>query len=180
MSAELSIHLPQSLFAAAECASFSGTYQPATIEMGPDEYSVASPMQWNATVTNVGGAFLVSGSVSGQVSTSCARCLDEFTIDIDGEIEGYFIIEGQGQAPEDMDEDEFDILPASNDIDMQPLLLAVVLVELPLIPLCDDGCLGICQTCGKNLNEGPCDCSPVEDDFVPANPFAALKDLKFD
>lgn len=180
MNPQLIVHIPQSLFATAETAEFSGTYEPGSIDMGPDTYSAVQPMSWTATITNVGGAFLVRGSVTGSVSTACARCLDDFTIPVNGEIEGYFIIEGQGEAPEDMDDDEFDILPPTNEIDMEPLLLAAVLLELPLIPLCDEECKGICQTCGKNLNEGPCDCASEEADVSPAHPFAALKDLKFD
>lgn len=180
MNDNLIVHIPQSMFSAAETAVFSGTYDPQTIDMGPDEYTIAEPMEWSAIITNVGGAFLVTGTVMGSAKTACARCLDDFTIDVNGEIEGYFIIEGQGQAPEDMDDDEFDVLSPDNDIDMAPLLLAAVLLELPLIPLCDDDCKGICQTCGKNLNEGPCECSCEDDGFAPENPFAALRNLKFD
>ena len=56
--------------------------------------------------------------------------------------------------------------------------MAGVLIELPLVALCDEECLGLCPQCGKNLNEGPCDCKPKdeEDDFSQ-NPFAVLKNL---
>ena len=35
--------------------------------------------------------------------------------------------------------------------------------SIPLKPLCDLACAGICPQCGKDLNEGPCDCQPEPD-----------------
>ena len=59
--------------------------------------------------------------------------------------------------------------------------MAALLLEIPLIPLCDDDCKGLCSTCGANLNEGPCGCAPGDDaDFEMAkNPFAALAGFEF-
>ena len=61
-------------------------------------------------------------------------------------------------------------------------LSAALIVDLPLQPLCDEDCQGLCPQCGKNLNDGPCGCEPPQDDveFEEAkNPFAALKDFPF-
>ena len=81
-----------------------------------------------------------------------------------------------------MEGDEFDLLPESNTIDLVPLITAALLVEVPLVPLCDDDCEGLCLQCGKNLNEGPCECAPAAEDdaSMKPNPFAALKDYKFE
>ena len=78
--------------------------------------------------------------------------------------------------------DEFDVLPADKVIDLEPLITAALLLEFPLIPLCDEECKGLCPQCGANLNEGPCGCEPAadDDDDMPPNPFAALKDFPFD
>lgn len=179
----LSIEIPQNLLAPAESASYEGTFALPSFEFGPDDYTAASPFAWHVRISNVGGALLVEGDVRGSVTTACARCLEDAVFDIEGEVEGYFIIEGEGEAPEGMDEDEFDVLPESQVLDLEPLLQAAIFVELPLIPLCREDCAGICQMCGKNLNEGPCDCTPAsdEDDGIsPNNPFAALKSLKLD
>ena len=180
----LVIEIPAELFAPAESSSYAGELAISSFEFGPDEYRAARPLSWNASITNVGGALLVSGTVKGQVTTACARCLEDAAFDVEGEIEGYFLIEGEGEAPDDMEEDEFDVLPEDNKLDLEPLILAAVYVELPLIPLCREDCKGICPTCGANLNEGPCDCVPDasdEDDGInPNNPFPALKGLKQD
>ena len=45
--------------------------------------------------------------------------------------------------------------------DLSELIRQTLLVSLPLQPLCREACAGLCPQCGKNWNEGPCDC-PTE------------------
>lgn len=182
MNAATRISVPPELFAPAESSHFEGQITLSSLEVGPDSYTFASPLSWSADITNTGEALLVTGTVQGEASTSCARCLDEFTFPVCGEIEGYFLLDRDQEAPDDMDDDEFDVLPENHVIDLEPLIIAALLLEFPLVPLCDEDCKGLCPTCGENLNEGPCGCAPAEkgDDDVPPNPFAVLKDFPFD
>ena len=183
VGADLAIDVPGELFAPAETATFSGAYDMGAFEFGPDSYEALGPLPFSVTLTNVGGALLVQGSISGSVRTSCSRCLEAAEYDVESDVEGYFIIEGEGEAPDDMDDDEFDVLPESNRIDLEPLLRAAVLADLPLVPVCDDDCKGLCPICGANLNEGPCGCKPREaekEPSAPTNPFEALKNYKFE
>lgn len=177
------ITVPAELFAPAQYAHYEGELALPVMKAGPDLYDFAAPVTWQADITNTGDALLVSGTVEGEASTSCARCLDTFTFPVTGEIEGYFVIGGESDAPEDMDEDEFDLLGEDNVIDLDPLIKAALLLEFPLVPLCDDACLGLCPVCGADLNDGPCGCDPApaqEEADAPPNPFAALKDFPFE
>lgn len=180
MNAETRIEVPAELFAPAESSHFQGQITLPKLETGPDCYEFSEPLSWQATISNTGDALLVTGSVQGVASTACARCLDEFTIPLDGEIEGYFLLSHEQDAPEDMDDDEFDVLPENHIIDFEPLIIAALLLEFPLVPLCDEDCKGLCPTCGANLNEGACECTHTSDDDTPPNPFAVLKDFPFD
>jgi uncharacterized protein len=47
---------------------------------------------------------------------------------------------------------------------------------LPTKRLCSEDCKGLCPYCGKDLNEGRCDCEV--DEIDPR--FEVLKKLKFD
>ena len=154
----------------------------AAFEIMDEIRDFAGPLAWQADISNTGDALLVTGTVEGEAKTACARCLDEVSFPVTGEIEGYFLLDETKAAPEDMDEDEFDVLPADKVIDLEPLITAALLLEFPLIPLCDEECKGLCPQCGANLNEGPCGCEPAadDDDDMPPNPFAALKDFPFD
>ena len=181
------IRIPSELFAPAESSRFEGNIDLSAVETGSDVYTFSKPLAWRVDITNTGGAFLVAGTVEGEARAVCARCLDEFAFPVAGEIEGYYLIGPDSRAPEGMDDDEFDILPDDNAIDLEPLIRAALLLEFPLIPLCDDDCQGLCPACGANLNEGPCCCAAAdrEADEAPSgasrpHPFAALKDYTFE
>lgn len=184
----LRIVMPPEMFAPAAYRHLEGEARIPVVKAGPDLYDFAEPLTWQADVTNTGGALLVTGEVRGEARTSCARCLKEISFPVAGEIEGYFLTEPEGEAPEDMDDDEFDILPDDRAIDFEPLIVAALLLDFPLIPLCDEDCKGLCPSCGADLNEGPCGCdnpSEVKDASDPdaalarENPFAVLKNFDF-
>ena len=177
----LSLEVPAELFSPAEFAQFEGTVAVDEFECGPDSYRFSEPLSWHADVSNTGDALLVTGNVTGEARTDCARCLEDAVFDIEGEIEGDFLLD-DAESPEGADEDEFDRLPANHVLDMESLVVAAIVFELPLVPLCGEDCKGLCPQCGADLNEGPCGCAPTadDDDDTPPNPFAALKDFPFD
>lgn len=178
------IQIPDRLYSTAEFQRFEGTWDADVLTSGPDEYRFVRPLSWQVTVSNTGGAILVSGTVEGRAETDCARCAEPFELDLAGEVEGYFVIPGmETEGQEEAEDEEFDLLPEDGRLDVAPLLSAALIVELPLVPLHDEDCKGLCPQCGKNLNEGPCGCEPTEEDedFEAAkNPFAALKGYKFE
>ncbi|MFR1166572.1 MAG: YceD family protein [Adlercreutzia equolifaciens] len=155
------IAIPEALLETAATRHFEGTLDLAELAAGPDTYIFAAPVSWSVEATNTGDAILVQGTAAGDATTQCARCLEDVTYGLEGDIEGYFLIGGEEEAetPEDMEGDEFDFLPDNRKIDLVPLIVAALLLEVPLVPLCDDDCKGLCPQCGANLNEGPCGCS---------------------
>lgn len=175
----LIIELPQEMFSPAEYMHIDEAVLLDPISTGPDTIEFPEPLNCSIDITNTGDAFLVGGSVHGIAKTPCARCLEDSIFDIDGEIEGYFLISKEADAPEDLEGDEFEYLIDDKKIDMIPLIESAVLLDLPRVPLCDDDCKGLCPRCGANLNQGSCDCEK-DADVSPDNPFAVLKDIKFD
>lgn len=181
MSGDLHIVIPQELFAPAESSYFEGEYDLRELISGPDIYRFTRPLKWNITISNTGDALLVSGSIRGTAKTGCARCLDEFEVPLTGEVEGFFLLGDENDIPEGMEEDEFDILSEDKTIDLEPLLQAAVLLELPLIPLCTEECKGLCPHCGVDLNTECCSCEAEHGEEEEAqNPFSVLKDYPFE
>ncbi len=172
------IKIPAELFAPAESSRYEGLFDLGTLHAGSDEYRFSDPVAWEVDVTNTGEALLVSGRASGCAVVDCARCLDEVEFDLEGEIEGYFLIGSEQDGVEGLDDDEFDVLPSNHEIDLVPLIEAALLVEVPFVPLCRDDCAGLCPNCGANLNEGDCGCggdAAVREFDEAANPFSVLK-----
>ena len=70
-------------------------------------------------------------------------------------------------------EDDYDSFIIENDeIDLIEIATLEIVQEIPIQPLCDEDCLGLCPYCGKNLNVEECDCEPETD-----SRFDILKEL---
>ena len=176
------IEIPQELLAPASYAHYEGTFDLPVMKAGPDLYSFREAIPWSVDITNTGDALLLQGEVETCGITSCARCLEPVDVDLFGELEGYYLLDPE-DYPEDMEADEFEVLPEDRKIDVAPLITAALLLDVPMIPLCSEECKGICPTCGINLNEGECTCAAQaaeEAAQAPDNPFAALKGLKLE
>ena len=44
------------------------------------------------------------------------------------------------------------------EIDLKDIVREQIYLSIPMKSLCSEGCLGLCPICGKNLNQGPCQC----------------------
>ena len=44
-------------------------------------------------------------------------------------------------------------------LDITEIVENVIISTLPIKRLCTDNCRGLCYQCGKNLNEGSCNCN---------------------
>ncbi|MBL7201293.1 MAG: DUF177 domain-containing protein [Anaerolineae bacterium] len=101
-----------------------------------------------------------TGVLSIDVDLECARCLFPASETIEVELDERFhlphvhVPEGEQVYPID----------AEHHVDLKPVLRELVIVSMPMQTLCRRDCLGLCPECGRNLNEGPCDCQPDEID----------------
>lgn len=86
------IEVPAQLFAPAESLSFAGTYNLPELVQGVDTYTFEHPLTWEVTISNTGGALLVTGIVTADAVTSCVRCLEPAEYRLEGEVEGYYLI----------------------------------------------------------------------------------------
>lgn len=105
---------------------------------------------------------LVQGDLQGKITLPCVRCLEPVVTEIEVPVEETFvptldIASGQVVKPEE--EDEALWIDVHHILDLSEVLRQDVLVALPLHVVCRADCKGLCPTCGKNLNEGPCDCA---------------------
>ncbi len=173
----LRIPIPKELFSPAEMMHVDESIDADAITAGPDTVSFPGPLHVVADITNTGNAFLITGHVTGVGKTACARCLEDTEFEIDGILEGYFLVSSDTEAPDDMEADEFDVLSDDKVIDLTPLIESAILLDLPRVPLCSDDCKGLCPICGTNLNVQTCDCKV--DEPSSTNPFSVLKDIEF-
>ena len=92
---------------------------------------------------------LVTGSVSGTLEMECSRCLVEFESPFEVEMHEVYTYPDQPVVEEGFVvwDDMVDLIPAIRD---------AVLPAVPVSPLHDPECKGLCATCGQDLNVADC------------------------
>lgn len=129
-----------------------------------EEQPIAAELMLESVVEGI----LVTGPVAGDVRCRCARCLTEFNAAVEVDVCELFA------GPGHLDEEEDVYRIAGEEIDLEPMLRDELTLALPLNPLCRDDCKGMCARCGRELNDGACDCT--EDTSDPR--WAALDELR--
>ena len=125
--------------------------------------SFPSPMKVKGEITNTAGYMRITLSASVDYSSECARCLapvsGDFTLSLEKTVAPRSLLDG-------LDEDKLDdyVIIEDGFLDIDEQLLAQLEMEFPIRFLCREDCKGLCQRCGKNLNEGKCDCPEKEID----------------
>ena len=103
-----------------------------------------SPVRLDLRLESVMDGVLVSGTVEVTVSAECGRCLDPVSDQLDVEIQELFAYE-----PASADDEQ--PLLTGDFIDLEPLVRDAVVLGLPLNPVCDEDCQGLCTDCGARL-----------------------------
>jgi uncharacterized protein len=129
--------------------------------MRPVRVTVPAPAGWGLTLVEVPAGtdlaldlrleavmdgVLVSGVVRAEVTAECGRCLTPVTDMVEADVQELF-----AYSPEDADDD---VLALDGDfIDLEPIVRDALVLSLPLNPLCDDDCEGLCVGCGERLRD---------------------------
>ncbi|MEV4614833.1 DUF177 domain-containing protein [Kitasatospora sp. NPDC049258] len=127
----------------------------------PETSEITLELRMESVVEGV----LVTGTAEAQVEGECVRCLEPVSdgLEVDFQ-ELYYYPEsddrGRGRAAgadEDLDEDSDDetYRLEGDYFDLQPVLRDAVVLALPLQPVCQDDCLGLCVECGARLSDDP-------------------------
>lgn len=150
-----------------ESVSFSTSVDLRDLQYGVS-YPVSEPVLAQGVVRNTAGVLMMKGNVTTTIHGICDRCAADFDRDIDFPLDVVLVTE---LADED-NEDEW-VFPLEGDCaDLDDIVRTVFVLNLDSKLLCDEDCKGLCPTCGKNLNDGPCSCQKELDPR-----FAALKQL---
>jgi uncharacterized protein len=120
----------------------------------------------------------VRGRLVGVLTVPCSRCLTPAAVAVKAPFELTFVpagVEPEQGSELEVTEELADLATYENDeVDLEEMIREELLLALPMAAVCAESCKGLCPTCGKNLNEGPCTCEPAPKD----DRWGALKNLK--
>lgn len=104
--------------------------------------------------------FYWHGQIAGDAVLPCRRCLTDTKVHVEDEAHVIFA-EADSDEADDPDVQVLD--DRSNQIDLRGVVREQWLLNAPSFAVCREDCKGLCPTCGKDLNEGPCDCPAARD-----------------
>lgn len=114
----------------------------ASLDLARNDLKFVSPIAIRAFLTRDKDEVYAHVAVGGKLEAICARCLLSYGLDFKKEFD--FDYDVKGKTTLDLTED----------------IRQEIILEYPLKLLCKPDCKGLCQICGKNLNEGECGHKP--------------------
>jgi len=121
----------------------------------PERPRVTAPVDAVLHAEVAGDVFLVLGRFNAVISFPCARCLEPYNAPVDGSF-------------------ETEVPLRQDTLDVTEEVRQSMLLSLPVKPLCQAQCKGLCPHCGKNRNRETCRCA----DETVNHPFEKLSQLK--
>ncbi|MFF2850424.1 YceD family protein [Streptomyces sp. NPDC058001] len=123
-----------------------------------------APVQLDLRLESVMEGVLVTGTVRATAEGECVRCLEplELTLEADfQEMFSYPDADDRGRAVArpaddvDAEQDEDRLFIEDGLFDLEPVLRDAVVLALPMQPVCQDDCPGLCSQCGVRLADDP-------------------------
>ncbi len=116
-----------------------------------------APPEARGEVVNTAGLLNLRGTLAAEMTCVCDRCGTAFdrkkVLPLDVPL-----------AADVSDEASPEVFAVEGDgIDVSEVAETCFILDMEQKVLCRDDCKGLCPTCGKNLNDGPCGCTKPGD-----------------
>lgn len=93
---------------------------------------------------------LVEGKFQAYAQLECVRCLEMYQ-----HLLNWDFVELYAFSPDNVTDSGL-LVPEDAQLDLEPLVRDGALLEIPISPICQPNCKGLCIECGQNLNLGDC------------------------
>jgi len=117
---------------------------------------INQPSRAAGNVTNRAGVLTFSANVDAVCICVCARCLKEFEYPAHKLIKAYLTEGGEGENPDGY-------FLQGDKIDINEIIVTEFILDTDERLFCRGDCAGLCQSCGSDLNSGPCSCKMLVD-----------------
>lgn len=114
--------------------------------------SFHGPVTAAGSVKNTAGILELNAVVEADMTVRCDRCARAF--------EKRVSLPVTATLKADPEEDDYaELFPLDGDgVDVSDVLECCFILSVDEKFLCREDCAGLCPTCGKDLNDGPCGC----------------------
>ena len=134
-----------------------------------EENPLTEPVRGHVKLVRTRRGVLVDASFGTAAQLQCSRCLEDVLAPLNLHFEEEFVPSidvntGLPVPPLPGEDDSAFKIDEHHQLDLSEATRQYGLLEIPLQPLCREDCAGLCPTCGKNRNDGGCQCAPEADD----------------
>ncbi len=142
----------------------------APLSFAHETIPFAQPVRVHLTVTNCGSGLLLEGTIKTALVLSCSRCLEPYIHELKIPFRLEYRNLDRVTRPSDFeaearDADDMNYYHEEDStIDITSGVIEAILLHYPMKPLCQENCQGLCPVCGKNLNQGICECTNIHID----------------
>lgn len=161
--------------------TYHGQFEIPASELDRDEVSGPGSIDMEARVEqgNSPGEYVAEGSAKVTLDLNCSRCLDPYPFAHSSKFHVRFRPRPEGfteeQEIEIAGEEELDVeFYSDRTIPLRDLATEQIQLTIPMKPLCDENCLGLCPKCGVNRTRERCNC----DDSVTDARWGALQGIR--
>lgn len=152
--------------------TYSGTFEVSPGDLDRDELAKLDPVTIEARAEKgqLPGEYIVEGTAKFAGDLICSRCLDPYPIANSSSFHVRFHPRPESLSEEDeveiADSGELDVeFYSEREIPLRDLALEQILLTIPMKPLCEESCLGLCPKCGAHRSRQGCNCeTSVVDD----------------
>lgn len=127
------------------------------IELPGEEIKILEPIKFDGELKMVDDVVSLYGNITTKLELECSRCLKNFSIDVNTDIDEKF--------SNNYKEDDSIALIEGDILDVADAIVSNVISTLPIKRLCSIDCKGLCQKCGIDLNKETCQCDNEEIDL---------------
>lgn len=102
-------------------------------------------------LTRTAQGLYLEGVLFAVYPMECSRCLTPFDQVLAPKLSDLFVY------PAEKADDPILAIAETGTLDLHPYLREMMLLDIPIQPVCRPDCRGLCPVCGNNLNEETCD-----------------------
>lgn len=120
----------------------------------------SGPIHTELNVVKISESLTASGSSAFSLTHECVRCLERFEESFRAQYQFIFQT-GEPSSPDETEDDTIVWIEEEAGLfDLAEDVRDFIVLEIPMNPVCKEACKGLCTTCGINLNDESCGCTP--------------------
>ena len=138
---------------------FEGELKENDTDFNLEDLNLIYPIEYNGYIHDLTGELELCLNISYKFNARCDRCLKEF---VNKKETSYLAYNFKDISLYDEDSVDEYFKIEDDSINLSEIIFSQIITSISGKNLCSEDCKGLCPHCGKNLNDGPCDCHEEE------------------